>query len=72
MALVELEMKFEDANDEEQTIVHTLSAPAGWHLTGGTIYLENAESDLKRFSFRIEEPEEGQYEMVILENVVAE
>jgi hypothetical protein len=53
--------------------VHTLGAPEGLEITGGSIFVENpGTSDLERFSFRIDREEDGRAKLTILENVNTE
>ena len=72
--VIELKLTFKDTQFEEEEepleIVHTLSAPAGFEITGGQMFVENpSTSQLDRFSFRIDREDDGTAKLTILEDV---
>lgn len=74
--VVELQLTFKDEmltdDSEPMEFTHTLSAPEGFAVTGGSIFVENSLSaDLKRFAFRVDKAEDGTPSLTILEDVSA-
>lgn len=72
--IIELKLEFKDeffdGEEEPLTIIHTLNAPAGFEITGGQLFVENPNnSDLERFSFRIDRDDIGAASLTILEDV---
>lgn len=72
--VIELKLTFKDVDFEDEEnpleIIHTLSAPAGFEVTGGQLFVEQpGTGDLERFSFRIDRDQEGKAQLVILEDV---
>ena len=71
--VLEMKLEFVDGefpDENPMSIVHTLSPPDGFDITGGQIFIENPDtSELQRFSFRVERNEDGRAELTILEDV---
>lgn len=72
--VIELKLQFKDAYledpDEPLDFVHTLSAPEGFEITGGQIFVERAGAgDFERFSFRIDRDNDGKAKFTIIEGV---
>jgi hypothetical protein len=69
----EVKLTFRDnLSDDEDPLefVHTVSAPEGFEVTGGQLFVERPSSgDLERFSFRIDRDEEDKAKLTILENI---
>lgn len=61
--------EFSDDPDKTSEFSYTLNAPFGFEVTGGQLFVESREnSDLERFSFRIDRDAEGTPSLTILEN----
>ena len=74
--VIELVLNFrdDDMEGEEEPIEfsHTLTAPVGFEVTGGQIFVERlGGGDLDRFSFRIDREQDGSARLTILEDVNA-
>lgn len=73
--VIELKLEFKDeyvVGDDVEPVefTHTLNSPEGFEITGGQIFIENSQnSDLQRFSFRVDRNEKGAAKLTILEDV---
>jgi hypothetical protein len=55
--------------DEPLEFCHAMTAPEGFEVTGGQIFVENSKTnDLERFSFRIDRSDDGKPSLTILED----
>lgn len=64
--------QFGDGTTEPMEFTHTLSAPDGFEITGGQLFVERGGGgELDRFSFRIDRDEAGQAQLTILEDVTS-
>lgn len=72
--VVELVLTFKDeyADDGlpgESSFTYTLNTPEGFEVTGGQIFVENADtSDLQRFAFRIDRDDDGKAVLNVMED----
>lgn len=71
----EVKLTFKDnlsEDDDPLEFVHTVSAPEGFEVTGGQLFVERRPNgDFERFSFRIDRDKDGKAEFIILENLDA-
>lgn len=65
--------QFGDGTTEPLEFTHTLTAPDGFEITGGQLFVERGGGgELDRFSFRIDRnAETGQAQLTILEDVTS-
>jgi hypothetical protein len=69
----EVKLTFKDnlsEDDDPLEFVHTVSAPEGFEVTGGQLFVErHPNGDFERFSFRIDRDKEGKAEFTVLEDL---
>lgn len=68
--VIELVMQFTDEveGEDPREITYTLSAPNGFEVTGGQMFVENPNTkELDRFAFRIDRDPSGTASVTVLE-----